>query len=110
MSKKLVPKHMDVEKIMKEIRKNISQKERRRDLESITSLGKTENNEYKIFSHRKLSGPFLIAGRRLVHEEVKRYVDPVFHKQNEFNLATTRILTELSTEMYKIKKQLDRER
>jgi len=110
MSKKLAPKHIDVEKIMKEIRKNISQKERRLDLEYINSVGKTENNEYTISSHRKLSGPFLIAGRQLVHGEVKRYVDPIFHKQNEFNLATTRILTELSTEMYKIKKQLDRER
>ncbi len=37
--------------------------------------------EYGISSHRPLIGRFLIKGRRLVHGEVRRYVDLIVGKQ-----------------------------
>jgi O-antigen chain-terminating methyltransferase len=44
-----------------------------------------QNNDYLITSHRPLVGKFLVKGRNLVNDEVKRYVDPVFWKQTELN-------------------------
>lgn len=52
------------------------------------------NSNY-ISSHRPLIGELLVRGRRLVHEEVRRYVDVVFDKQTEFNMSLVCILNEL---------------
>lgn len=49
-------------------------------------------NEYNISSHRSILGRFLVWGRRLVHGEVRRYVDPIIGKQTEFNTHIVRIL------------------
>ncbi len=48
--------------------------------------------EYSINSHRPLLGRFLVWGRKLVHGEVRRYVDLITGKQSEFNAHVTRIL------------------
>ncbi len=48
--------------------------------------------EYSINSHRPILGRFLIRGRRLVHGEVRRYVDSIAGKQSEFNARVVRTL------------------
>ena len=58
-----------------------------------------ENKSYVISSHRKLMGPLLIKGRELVHGEVRRYVDPVLMKQQEFNIKTVSMIDKLSKEL-----------
>jgi len=104
---------IDVEEIMRKIRENIKNRreggvytEKMRDLidepiqmaeigESNTDYLQQELNylnrdwdthaEYSISSHRPITGPFLVKGRRLVHGEVRRYVDLIVGKQIEFN-------------------------
>jgi O-antigen chain-terminating methyltransferase len=51
--------------------------------------------EYSISSHRRFTGWFLIKGRQLVHGEVRRYVDLIVGKQNEFNAYTVRVVNNL---------------
>ena len=51
--------------------------------------------EYSISSHRPIMGRFLIKGRQLVHEEVRRYIDLVVGKQIEFNAHVARIINGL---------------
>jgi hypothetical protein len=122
-------KKIDVKKIMKKVRENIRKRreeqravdveelERKsksqhpthdlqQDLEFINANWDTENKTYRIFSHRKILGPALITGRELVHGEIRRYVDPVFWKQKEFNASTTRILNYLSKEIQKLERQI----
>ncbi len=65
-----------------------------RDIEYINSNWDIRNNSYFITSHRPVVGKFLIRGRELVHGEVRRYVDPIFWKQTEFNGSTVRILND----------------
>lgn len=55
----------------------------------------SDYNSNYIISHRPLIGGLLVQGRRLVHEEVRRYVDVVFDKQTEFNMRVVGILNEL---------------
>jgi len=64
------------------------------DLDFINNNWNVENESYAIFSHRRVLGPFLVRGRKLVHGEVRRYVDPIFWKQREFNASVVRILNE----------------
>jgi O-antigen chain-terminating methyltransferase len=66
-----------------------------KDLEYLTSNYDVLNRSYVISSHRPVIGPFLVKGRNLVNDEVKRYVDPIFAQQSELNACTCRILTEL---------------
>jgi 2-polyprenyl-3-methyl-5-hydroxy-6-metoxy-1,4-benzoquinol methylase len=48
--------------------------------------------EYDISSHRLVIGQLLISGRKLIHGEVKRYVDLIAGKQTELNLRVNRSL------------------
>jgi O-antigen chain-terminating methyltransferase len=130
MDIKIQDKEVDVKKIMEKIRKNIQKRKEEQkvveveDLERKTEIQNLphnlhhdlyfinanwdiENKTYRIFSHRKILGPALIKGRELVHDEVKRYADPVFWKQKEFNSSTVRILNHFSKEVPEIKEQLD---
>ena len=66
----------------------------KRDLNYINSNWDIQNNSYFISSHRPHTGKILIKGRELVHGEVKRYVDPMIGKQNEFNGRVARTLKE----------------
>lgn len=79
----------------------------RRDLEIVNNNWNIENEGYAIFSHRKVLGPILIKGRELVHGEVRRYVDPIFHKQREFNAATFRILKRTTRSLEVLLKKLN---
>ena len=67
-----------------------------RELSFIRSSWDIQNKNYFISSHRPHIGKFLIKGRELVHEEVRRYVDPVFFRQTEFNASAVRLLTQTS--------------
>ena len=51
------------------------------------------NNSYSISSHRPMLGKFLIQGRKLVHGEVRRYVDPILQKQSEINSDLASLLS-----------------
>ncbi|MGB3478733.1 MAG: class I SAM-dependent methyltransferase [bacterium] len=51
--------------------------------------------EYSISSHRPIMGRFLIKGRQLVHEEVRRYIDLIVGKQIEFNAHVARLINGL---------------
>ncbi len=52
--------------------------------------------DYNISSHRPVLGRLLVWGRRLVHGEVKRYVDIVIGKQTEFNARIVRLFNGLA--------------
>lgn len=114
-------KEIDVEEIMRKIRENIRERKRsgifseinagdfqqgplneaslsgsniQRDLEYLNSNWDIQNNSYFISSHRPVVGKILVTGRDLVHGEVRRYVDPVFWKQTEFNGSTARLFND----------------
>ncbi|MDW7733413.1 MAG: methionine biosynthesis protein MetW [Methanolobus sp.] len=55
------------------------------DLEYLLDNWDIKNDTYSINSHRPFMGKILISGRRIVHGEVKRYVEPVNFLQSEFN-------------------------
>jgi SAM-dependent methyltransferase len=48
--------------------------------------------EYSISSHRPILGRLLVWGRKLIHGEVRRYVDLISGKQIEFNAHVVRVL------------------
>ena len=71
------------------------------DLSYINSNWDIHNNSYFINSHSfiissypSFVGKFLVKGRRLVHREVRRYVDPMISCQTQFNACTVRIITQ----------------
>ena len=66
-----------------------------KDLEYLTTNYEVNNKNYFISSHRHIIGDSLIKGRKMVNDEVKRYVDPVFVKQTELNACNARISREL---------------
>jgi O-antigen chain-terminating methyltransferase len=66
----------------------------RQDMDYINSNWEIQNNSYFISSHRPVTGKFLIKGREMVNGEIKRYVDPMIWKQNEFNGSVVRTLNE----------------
>ena len=81
---------IDVEDIMRQIRKNIKntitgQDEFQQNLDYINSNWNV-HTEYCISTHRPLIGRFLVLGRQFIHGEVKRYVDLLVRKQNDFNM------------------------
>jgi FkbM family methyltransferase len=66
-----------------------------------------------IFSHRKVLGPFIVLGKKVVRKFLKWYLDPVALQQTEFNNAVTPAigrLTELAVRDHEkieaLKKQL----
>lgn len=52
--------------------------------------------DYEISSHRPIIGRLLVLGRQFIHGEVKRFVDLITWKQNEFNEHVARILKVLN--------------
>ncbi|MDG6256467.1 MAG: methionine biosynthesis protein MetW [Methanomicrobiaceae archaeon] len=70
-----------------------------RDLAYLTGNWDIQNNSYFISSHRPYVGKFLVRGRELVHGEVRRYVNPMFWKQAEFNRAAGRMLDEVARQV-----------
>lgn len=104
---------INTEDIMRQIRENIKTRKGVKEIESISEpMKKTYKNipddvrhnidyinsnweistEYRISSHQPIIGNLLIWGRKLVHNEVKRYVDIMIGKQSEFNAHIMHIL------------------
>jgi 2-polyprenyl-3-methyl-5-hydroxy-6-metoxy-1,4-benzoquinol methylase len=82
---------------------------------TINSNYDIRNNSYSISSHRPIMGKFLVKSRKLVHGEVRRYVDPVFQKQSELNSNLAGILTDAkekvnfcSNEMEQLKTEIEK--
>jgi len=65
------------------------------DLNYINSNWDIQNNSYFIGSHRPILGKALIIGRQLIHDEIRRYVDPMVLRQTEFNECLARILNDV---------------
>ncbi|WP_160329475.1 methionine biosynthesis protein MetW [Methanofollis ethanolicus] len=121
---------IDVEEIMEQIRENV----RRRKEAGIypggdalpagdvtTAAGATDlpwdrarlnttsdirNSSYLISSHRPVTGKFLVKGRELVHGEVRRYVDPVFWRQSEFNGSAVRVFNDMDARLADLESRL----
>jgi hypothetical protein len=67
------------------------------DLGRLKNSTSVLNLSYEISSHRKVLGPPLVYGRRLINGEVRRYVDPSLSAQSYFNADVVRVLAELSS-------------
>jgi O-antigen chain-terminating methyltransferase len=76
-----------------------------RDLSYINSNWDIHNNSYFISSHHPYIGKFLVKGRKLVHGEVHRYIDPMISRQTEFNASTVRIITLVSQRCEELNKR-----
>ena len=72
---------------------NITNEKTHNDLTYITNNWDIHNNGYFIKSHRPYIGKILIKGRQIVHEEVRRYIDPLISRQTEFNACSVRLFT-----------------
>ncbi|OEU41366.1 hypothetical protein BGV40_15310 [Methanosarcina sp. Ant1] len=66
-----------------------------------------ENNSYAISSHRKVLGSYLVKGRELVHGEMRRYVDPVIWKQQEFNQSIVSVFKNFDLRMSEYENKLN---
>ena len=98
------PDHLDLDEAAKQISFS---PEVRRELDYISSGWDVENKGYYISSHRPVAGRFLIPGRKLVHGEVRRYVDPMICKQKEFNGSAVRVLNEIIKTLAEITLRID---
>ena len=65
------------------------------DIDYINSNWDLRYTEYNISSHRKIIGRLLTFGRRLIHGEVRRYVDLIIGNQSEFNARLVRVSNNL---------------
>lgn len=104
----------DVEDIMLQIKNNIKKRatketkcmdvsntehgELQQDIDYINSNWNIRP-EYYISSHRPIIGRFLIWGRRLVHGEIRRYIDQMINKQEEFNSRIAKILNGMNKDI-----------
>lgn len=122
---------IDVEAIMRRIRENIQMRKtaetysemeiekvnnlaikpiRRHSNENLDYLSKNwniNNNSYSISSHRPITGKFLVEGRKVVNGEVRRYVDPILWKQNEFNSNVSKILEHVDFNMNSLENSVE---
>lgn len=77
------------------------------DFEYANSNCNVMNKNYYISSHRPFVGQFLVKGRKLVHGEVKRYVDTSFSNQNNFNLSILKIVEKLISQLSRVEIRLN---
>jgi O-antigen chain-terminating methyltransferase len=124
---------VDIEKIMEKIRENIDKRKKegiytenepeimsetfsadsptKRDIpEGLEFINYCDicNESYTISSHRPLIGKFLVEGRKMVHGEVRRYVDPVFQKQRKFNFGVADVVKDLKTDVENLNTDFER--
>ncbi|AKB45252.1 methyltransferase domain-containing protein [Methanosarcina vacuolata] len=108
---------INVEEIMEKIRENIRERKEKDDPKNIEEVEHVfseassnvrcpqesevinsdydiRNDNYSISSHRPFFGTFLTKGRKLVHGEIRRYVDPVFQKQSQLNYNLAGVLSD----------------
>jgi O-antigen chain-terminating methyltransferase len=63
-----------------------------RDIANVNTTWDMHNYNYSISSHHPFYGIFLVKGRQMVNEEVRRYIDPVISRQTNFNASIVRLL------------------
>lgn len=123
---------IDVEEIMAEIRENIRRRKESglypadqvspgvpdgavgggsrsaidRDLVYLSDNWNIKDFDYFISSHRPVTGKFLVKGRELVHGEVRRYVDPAFWRQSEFNGSAVRVFNDMQSRLADLEDRL----
>jgi O-antigen chain-terminating methyltransferase len=78
-----------------------------RYLDFLAKTWDIQNDSYHISSHQPVIGPVLVHGRYLVHDEVRRYVDPVIFQQTQFNANTLRILSWMFQRIRDLEMQLE---
>lgn len=61
-------------------------------LEYLNNTWELCNDQYSITSHRMISRRITVPARRLLNDEVRRYIDPLVFQQTEFNANVVRIL------------------
>ena len=92
---------MDKDKYMGEIHAYINEMSRTR-----------ENRAHRyLHSHRRVIGPFIVFGKKVVRKLLKWYLDPVSNQQTEFNNAVTPALgrtTELLTDVMKKQSEIEK--
>ena len=76
----------------------------KRDVDYINSNWDLRNMEYNISSHRPIVGRLLILGRRLIHGEVRRYIDLMVGKQSEFNASIVRMSNSINSRIDTVNK------
>jgi len=86
---------------------NNSSESLERDLDYLCSNADIRNNSYFISSHRPHIGKYLVKGRQLVHGEIRRYVDPVFWKQAEWNATASRAFQSLEQTVSEVRDKHD---
>ena len=64
------------------------------------------NNSYFISSHRPYIGNVLIKGRKLIHGEVRRYVDPVILTQSKFNKDVAQLFPQYQKKILELENTL----
>jgi O-antigen chain-terminating methyltransferase len=60
--------------------------------------------DYEITSHRPIIGRLLVLGRRIVHGEVRRYVDGIVDRQSKFNRHIVDIIEDLFERIDKLER------
>ncbi|MEK3764645.1 FkbM family methyltransferase [Solibacillus sp. FSL K6-4121] len=53
------------------------------------------NPNFKITSHRKTSGRFIVLLKKIIRKCISWYIEPVFEKQRQYNIAATKSLNAL---------------
>ncbi|MDD4254487.1 MAG: methionine biosynthesis protein MetW [Methanofollis sp.] len=78
-----------------------------RDIVYLSDNWNIQNTGYFISSHRPFTGKFLVKGRELVHGEVRRYVEPVFWRQSEFNGSAVRVFNDVNVRLAGLESRLN---
>jgi len=79
----------------------------RANLLSMASSWDIQNRDYQINSHRPIIGDMLTAGRKLVHEEIRRYIDPSMIQQSIFNSTVIDVLAEITRRLEMLTTRMD---
>lgn len=70
-----------------------------RYLQELQNNWSIENKNYVISSHRKFIGPVLIAGRKIINGETRRYIDNPLSQQSVYNLSNIKIIEYLHNKL-----------
>ena len=76
-------------------------------LQDLQNNWSIENKNYVISSHRKLIGPVLIAGRKIINGETRRYIDYPLSQQSVYNLSNIKIIEYLLNKLSTNEEQIN---
>lgn len=69
----------------------------------------TCTSDFPITSHRKITGKFIVFGKKLLRKLLRWYIDPIIERQIEYNMSTDRslsILAELAQKQFKQQQEM----